>query len=122
MALRLLKNPKIATELEKRTAKIINKTDFEASEIIAALCMIAFGAGLPITTGCGRLTCSDDIKAYSLRSVSSRPLIDSANYQKQRLRRLKGWLGCGSKHLIKQVKRLCYGATWLHHRIVIIYF
>ena len=43
MAHRLLKNPKIIAELEKRTAEIAEKTDVEVAEIVAALCKFAFG-------------------------------------------------------------------------------
>jgi phage terminase small subunit len=57
MAHRLLKNPKIAEELAKRTAEIVSKTDVEVGEIIAALCTIAFG---------GRATNSDRLRALDL--------------------------------------------------------
>ena len=43
MACRLLKNPKIAAELEKRTAEIAEKTDVEVAEIVGALRKFAFG-------------------------------------------------------------------------------
>jgi phage terminase small subunit len=43
MAHRLLKNPAIAGQLERRTAEIAEKTDVEVAEIIAALRKIAFG-------------------------------------------------------------------------------
>jgi len=44
MAHRLLKNPVIAAEIEKRTVEIAEKTDVEVGEIVAALRTIAFGA------------------------------------------------------------------------------
>jgi phage terminase small subunit len=43
MAHRLLKNPKIAEELEKRMGEIAEKTDVEIAEIVAALRKFAFG-------------------------------------------------------------------------------
>ena len=57
MACRLLKNPKIAEELEKRRAEIVEKTDVEVGEIIIALREIAFG---------GRATNSERLKALDL--------------------------------------------------------
>ena len=43
MAHRLLKNPKIAKELEKRMAEIAEKTDVEIADVVTALRQIAFG-------------------------------------------------------------------------------
>jgi phage terminase small subunit len=43
MAHRLLKNPKIAEELEKRMGEIAEKTDVEIAEIVVALRKFAFG-------------------------------------------------------------------------------
>jgi len=43
MAHRLLNNPKITKELEKRMAEIAEKTDVEVAEIVAALRKFAFG-------------------------------------------------------------------------------
>ena len=43
MAHRLLKNPAIAKELDRRTAEIVEKTDVEVGEIIAELRQFAFG-------------------------------------------------------------------------------
>ena len=43
MAHRLLNNPKITKELEKRMADIAEKTDVEIAEIVAALRLFAFG-------------------------------------------------------------------------------
>ncbi len=43
MANRLLNNPKIAKDLEKRMADIAEKTDVDIAEIVAALRQIAFG-------------------------------------------------------------------------------
>ena len=57
MAHRLRKNPKIAAELDKRTAEIAEKTDVEVGEIIAALRTIAFG---------GRATNADRLRALDL--------------------------------------------------------
>lgn len=57
MACRLLKNPRIAEELEKRTAEIVEKTEVEVGEIVAALREIAFG---------GRATNSERLKALDL--------------------------------------------------------
>ena len=44
MACRLLRNPRISEELEKRTTEIVQKTDVEVGEIIVALREIAFGS------------------------------------------------------------------------------
>jgi len=57
MAHRLLKNPRIAQELEKRRAQIVEKTDVEVGEIVAALRLIAFG---------DRVTNSDRLRALDL--------------------------------------------------------
>jgi phage terminase small subunit len=43
MACRLLKNPKVIAELEKRTAEIAQKNHVEIAEIVVALREIAFG-------------------------------------------------------------------------------
>ena len=43
MACRLLKNPRVSEELEKRTSEIVQKTDVEVGEIIVTLREIAFG-------------------------------------------------------------------------------
>jgi hypothetical protein len=57
MAHRLLKNPKIAAELDERTAEIAEKNDVEVGEIVAALRTIAFG---------GRATNADRLRALDL--------------------------------------------------------
>ena len=43
MACRLLRNPRVSEELEKRTSEIVQKTDVEVGEIIVTLREIAFG-------------------------------------------------------------------------------
>jgi phage terminase small subunit len=43
MACRLLRNPRVVAELERRKAKIAEKTDVEVAEIIEALRKFAFG-------------------------------------------------------------------------------
>ena len=43
MASRLLKNPAITGELDRRTAEIVEKTDVEVDEIVRGLREIAFG-------------------------------------------------------------------------------
>ncbi len=58
IAHRLLKNPVIAEELDRRTAEIIEKTDVEVGEIIAALRGIAFGKK--------KATVSEQLKALQL--------------------------------------------------------
>jgi hypothetical protein len=79
MAHRLLKNPRIAEELEKRTAEIVNKTDVEVGEIISALCTIAFG---------GRATNSEKLRALDLLGrykgmFSERRVIEDVTRQRE---------------------------------------
>lgn len=58
MACRLLKNPQVSQEIEKRMGEIEEKTDVEVGEIIAALREMAFG-GKPATN-------SERLKALDL--------------------------------------------------------
>ena len=57
MACRLLKDPKITAELDKRTVEIAEKNNVEVGEIIAALRKIAFGV---------KATNSERLKALDL--------------------------------------------------------
>ena len=58
IAHRLLKNPRVAREIEKRRGEIDEKTDVEVGEIVAALRGMAFG-GKPATN-------SEQLKALDL--------------------------------------------------------
>ena len=60
MAHRLLKNPAIAEELDRRTAEIVEKTDVEVAEIIRELRKIAFAPPSQ------RVTNSERLKALEL--------------------------------------------------------
>lgn len=57
MACRLLRNPRVSEELERRTVEIVQKTDVEVGEIIVALREIAFGT---------KATNSDRLRALDL--------------------------------------------------------
>ena len=59
MAHRLLKNPAIAKELDKRTAEIVERTDVEVGEVIAELRKYAFDRGHKATN-------SERLKALEL--------------------------------------------------------
>ena len=59
MAHRLLKNPAIAKELDRRTAEIVERTDVEVGEVIAELRKYAFDRGHKATN-------SDRLKALEM--------------------------------------------------------
>ena len=58
MACRLLKNPRVSEEIAKRMGDIVEKTDVEVGEIVAALRKIAFGGK--------KATNSEQLKALDL--------------------------------------------------------
>lgn len=58
MACRLLKHPRVSQDIEKRMGEIVEKTDVEVGEIVAALRKIAFGGK--------KATNSEQLKALDL--------------------------------------------------------
>ncbi|HLB75004.1 MAG TPA: terminase small subunit [Sedimentisphaerales bacterium] len=79
MAHRLLRNPKIAAELDKRTAQVAEKADVEVGEIIVALRTIAFGAR---ATNADRLRALDLLGRYKAM-FSDRHVIENGERQRE---------------------------------------